>query len=65
VHRRDPAADPKKDLAAAGDLGPEGLLFIPAGASPNGRPMLVVCNEVSGTTTMWEVMVPTRAAPQP
>ena len=65
VHRRDPSVDPRKDLAASGDLGPEGLLFIPAGASPNGRPMLVACNEVSGTTTLWEVMVPTRTVPRP
>ena len=46
-------------------LGPEGLLFIPAGASPNGRPMLVACNEVSGTTTLWEVTVPARTVPRP
>ena len=65
VHRRDASVDPRKDLAAAGDLGPEGLLFIPAGASPNGRPMLVACNEVSGTTTLWEVTVPAGATPRP
>lgn len=65
VHRRDPAVDPKKDLAAAGDLGPEGLLFVPAESSPNGRPLLVACNEVSGTTTLWEVTVPARTAPRP
>jgi hypothetical protein len=60
VHRRDPAIDAKADLAAAGDVGPEGLLFIAAKDSPNGRPMLVVCNEVSGTTTLWEVVAPPR-----
>ena len=42
------------NTAAAGDLGPEGLQFIPAGQSPNGRPMLVVANEVSGTTTVYQ-----------
>jgi 2',3'-cyclic-nucleotide 2'-phosphodiesterase / 3'-nucleotidase / 5'-nucleotidase len=41
--------------AAAGDLGPEGILYIPATESPNGRPLLVVANEISGTTTVWQV----------
>lgn len=44
-------------LADAGDLGPEGLTFLPAGASPTGRPMLAVANEVSGTTTLFAVEV--------
>ena len=41
--------------AAAKDLGPEGLAFIRADDSPNGKPMLVVSNEISGTTTLFEV----------
>lgn len=41
----------------AGDLGPEGLAFIPAGKSPNGKPMLAVGNEVSGTTTLYGIDV--------
>jgi len=41
----------------SGDLGPEGLTFIPAVRSPNKRPLLVVANEVSGTTAVFEVLI--------
>lgn len=41
----------------AGDLGPEGLTFISAEDSPNSRPMLVVGNEVSGSTTIFGIDV--------
>ncbi|NVJ61162.1 MAG: alkaline phosphatase [Gammaproteobacteria bacterium] len=42
---------------AAGDLGPEGMVFIPASISPNQQPLLVVANEVSGTTTIYQINV--------
>jgi hypothetical protein len=38
-----------------GDLGPEGLTFVPANQSPSGNALLIVSNEVSSTTTIWEV----------
>ena len=41
--------------ADAGDLGPEGLLFVPASDSPNGKALLIVGSEISGTTTIYEV----------
>jgi len=41
----------------AGDLGPEGLAFIAAEDSPTGEPLLAVGNEVSGTTTLFRVVL--------
>lgn len=38
-----------------GDLGPEGMKFIPADKSPTQTPLLVVSSEVSGTTTVYQI----------
>jgi hypothetical protein len=38
-----------------GDLGPEGLTFVPASKSPTGKALLLVSNEVSSTTTIWQI----------
>ncbi|MTJ14179.1 hypothetical protein FJR11_16645 [Anabaena sp. UHCC 0187] len=42
------------------DSGPEGLTFISANDSPNSKPLLVVANEISKTTAIFEVNAPTR-----
>ncbi len=41
--------------AATGDRGPEGLTLIPADKSPNGKPLLVIGHEVSGTTSIVQI----------
>ncbi len=38
-----------------GDLGPEGLVLIPAAQSPNGKPLLIVGNEQSGTMAVIQI----------
>ncbi len=39
-----------------GDLGPEGIAYISPSQSPNGKPYVLVANEISGTITIYEVL---------
>jgi hypothetical protein len=41
--------------ADSDDVSPEGMLFIPARKSPNGKPLLVVSYEVSGTIAVFDI----------
>lgn len=50
-------ADVETDLAEVGDLGPEGLKFVAASNSPTGEPLLIVGNEVSGTTAFFTIQI--------
>lgn len=49
--------DGDAEAGTAGDLGPEGIVFIPRSASPIHKPMLAVTNEVSGTTTLYKISI--------
>ena len=53
----DPQAveDGPADPGDVGDLGPEGVTFVPATASPVDAPLVAVGNELSGTTTLYRV----------
>ena len=53
VNTRDFSGDPATD--GAGDLAPEGLIFVPARLSPNFKPLVIASYEVSGSITVFEV----------
>lgn len=57
INNRDFSVATTAEGATATDLGAEGLHFIPAANSPDpqGRPLLMVGNEVSGTTTLFAI----------
>ena len=58
INNRDVSIDMSGGYTAAvGDLGPEGLTFVAADDSPNGSPLVIVGNEVSGTTAVYQIDV--------
>jgi len=44
----------KGNINHAGDLGPEGMTFISADNSPTKQPLLLIANEVSGSTSVYQ-----------
>lgn len=55
VNNRDFSVTPNvANVNSVGDLGPEGVLWIPASQSPNGKGLVVLTNEISGTVTLFE-----------
>lgn len=42
-------------VSTVGDLGPEGIVFVPAAQSPNGKDMLLLSNEISGTVALIQL----------
>ena len=54
VVNRDFTKDPTSDVDA-GDVGPEGMKFVKAEDSPTNNALLIVGNEVSGTTSVYEI----------
>lgn len=56
INNRDLSVEPGEGVDA-GDLGPESIQFISANDSPNNQPLIIVGNEVSGTTTIYQIDV--------
>lgn len=50
-------ADAEADFDQVGDLGPESIKFVSASDSPTSNPLLIVGNEVTGTTAFFEIGV--------
>ena len=44
-------------IESAGDLGPESIKFVNSEQSPNGMPLVIIGNEVSGSVTVYQVIV--------
>jgi Bacterial Ig domain/PA14 domain/Secretion system C-terminal sorting domain/HYR domain/Calx-beta domain len=40
---------------AAGDRGSEGIIFVPAAQSPNGKSLVILSNEISSTVSIFEI----------
>ena len=57
VSTRNFAVDPRAALPSSTDSGPESITFISADESPNGKPLLAVGHEITGTTVVYSIDV--------
>jgi DNA-binding beta-propeller fold protein YncE len=48
-------ANNRSPYHGTGDLGPEGIVFIPAPDSPTGQPLLLLANELSSTVAVYGI----------
>jgi len=56
INTRDFSVTPSLgNLNTVGDLGVESIVFVPKAASPNGKDLLLVSNEVSGTVAVIQL----------
>jgi hypothetical protein len=44
-------------VRTAGDISPEGMVFVPASDAPGSQPLLLVAHEISGTTAVYRLSV--------
>ena len=57
INNRDfTASDEELALGQGRDLGPESVVIIPSEDSPTEQPLMVVANEVSGTTSIFKIV---------
>ena len=54
--KEDPEVEDDVTNRKVRDLGTEGVIFIPADESPMDQALVVACNEISGTTTIYIVV---------
>lgn len=41
--------------ASTNDVGPEGVLFVPASESPNGKDLVMLANEISSSVSVYQI----------
>ncbi len=55
IHNRDFSVNVEDQPELAGDLSPEGMVFVDDADSPTGKPLLIIGHEVSGSTLVYEI----------